>query len=166
MFQVGDVIVNSNNGVCRIEAVGKLNFSGMDKTRDYYTLRPLFDAGSTIFIPVDSDKVFMRAAMTKEDALNLIEQIKDIEPIWIQDEKSRESKYKEVLRSCDCNQLIQIIKTIFHRKKKRMDDGKKVTAVDERYFNLAENKLYGEIALALNMTKDEVKNYIKERMNA
>ena len=43
-----------------------------------------------------------------------------------------------------------------------MDDGKKVTAVDERYFNLAEGKLYGEMALALEMSKEEVKDYIKK----
>lgn len=164
MFQVGDVIVSSNNGVCRIEAVGKLNFGGMDKNRDYYTLIPLFESGSTVFVPVDSDKISLRLAITKDDALRLIKEMKELEPIWIQDEKSRESQYKEVLRSCDCTRLIQIIKTIYIRKQKRLGDGKKVTAVDERYFNLAENKLYGEIALALDMTKDEVKEYIKQRL--
>ena len=43
----------------------------------------------------------------------------------------------------------------------RAEDGKKVTEVDERYFRMAEDKLYGEIALAMHMEKSEVLSYIK-----
>jgi len=43
-------------------------------------------------------------------------------------------------------------------------EGKKVTAVDEKYFHLAENSLYGELAIPLEMTKEEVKKYVVERV--
>ena len=38
-----------------------------------------------------------------------------------------------------------IIKLICDRKEERVRQGRKVTAVDGRYFKLAENLLYGEL---------------------
>ena len=38
--------------------------------------------------------------------------------------------------------------------------GYKVTALDSRYFSLAESSLYGELAIALDKPREEVKSYI------
>ena len=72
--------------------------------------------------------------------------------------------YKNNRRSCDCREFISIIKTIHERKLKRLAEGKKVTASDEKYFSMAEDKLYGELAIALEMDKLKVKAYIKEKV--
>ena len=44
----------------------------------------------------------------------------------------------------------------------RLAEGKKVTASDERYFNMAEDKLFGELAIALGVEKSQMKS----KMNA
>lgn len=49
----------------------------------------------------------------------------DMEPLWVKDEKQRETQYKETLRKCDCRELIRIIKTIYHRMQSRIAEGKK-----------------------------------------
>ena len=46
------------------------------------------------------------------------------------------------------------------RNKKRTDEGKKGTAIDERYFELAENNLYSELAFALNKPKEDIGDII------
>jgi CarD family transcriptional regulator len=46
----------------------------------------------------------------------------------------------------------------------RIDDGKKVAAVDERYFRQAEDLLYGELAYVLQMKKEEMAAFIGDRM--
>ena len=76
------------------------------------------------------------------------------------DEKQRESQYKETLRKCDCRELLRIIKTIYQRMQARIAEGKKVTSSDERYFQLAEDRLYGEFAIALGIERDQVKDFI------
>ena len=43
--------------------------------------------------------------------------------------------------------------------------GKKVTAVDERYMKVAENELYGELSLTLGVPREKMEDYIKERLS-
>ena len=86
------------------------------------------------------------------------------ETIWIGNEKERESQYKEAVRSGDCRELVRIIKTIYLHKKERVDEGKKVAAVDERYFHQAEELLYEELAYALNMEVDQIGDYIASKI--
>ena len=48
----------------------------------------------------------------------------------------------------------------YHRKERRLADGKKATSTDERYFHAAEDILYGELGVSLGIGKDEVKDFI------
>lgn len=80
------------------------------------------------------------------------------------DEKRREDIYKTALRTCDCREWIKIIKTLYLRKMSRIAEGKKVTVSDGKYLHMAEERLYEELALALDMDKDEVVEYITEHV--
>ena len=86
--------------------------------------------------------------------------------MWIKDEKSRELAYKEAVKSCDSRELIRIIKTIYNRGKSRMAEGKRMTESDNKYFKLAEENLYAEIAMTLHMNRDEVKKFVIEHVKA
>ena len=66
---------------------------------------------SRIFYPVDGNKIVMRPVLTRQEAENIVSEIKDIEPMWIENDRQREEKYKEAISSCDCEKLICIIKT-------------------------------------------------------
>ena len=57
-----------------------------------------------------------------------------------------------------------IIKTLYLRKVERVGAGKKITTIDERYFKLAENYLHGELALALQVDKDDINQIIIENI--
>lgn len=164
MFEIGELIIYGGNGVCRVEKIGPIDTGMGTKDRMYYTLNPLKNKDSRIFTPVDNEKVIMRPTMTKEDALALIDQIQNVETLWIGDERRRETEYKEAVRKCDCREYVKIIKTIYLRKKARLADGKKVTAVDERYYAIAEENLYGELAVALGMDRDQAKTFVEQRV--
>ena len=51
---------------------------------------------------------------------------------------------------------VHVLKTLYLRRQSRLESGKKTTAVDERYFYLAEEQLYGELSFVLGKTKDEI----------
>lgn len=163
MFEVGDNIIHGGSGACRVENIGAIN-TGV-KGRIYYTLVPYYIKGSSVYTPVDSDKVFMRPVMTKEEVMDLINDIKDIETLWVKDEKKREEIYKNAIRSCDARELVKIIKTIYLRRKIRIAEGKKLTYSDEKYYRIAEDNLYGEVAVALSMTKDEAKEFVENKVD-
>lgn len=164
MFVVGDYIVYGNKGVCKVINIGVMNSIGIPKDKLYYTLEPVYTTGSKIFTPVDNEKVKMRPVMNKEEAIGLIEDIDNIDALWVQDEKRREMDYKEAVNKCDCRELVRIIKAIYLRKQSRLAEGKKVTSGDEKYFKIAEEDLYGELAIPLQMDRSQVKDFVIEKV--
>lgn len=160
MFGIGEYVVCGNKGVCVVENITTLNISGVDKEREYYILKPLYMAGSTVYVPVDSPKESMRSVFTREEAEKLIAAIPDIPLLTITNDKLSEQMYKECLKTNSCEELVKIIKTIYLRKQKRIEEGRKITAVDAKYFHIAEESLYGELAVALDMSRSDVEGYI------
>lgn len=164
MFRTGDYIHYSTNGLCRVEEVTTLDFDGADRSRLYYRLVPVEGKGSTIFTPVDNPKVSMRLAMTREEAVELIDSMPGIDTLWIPDERAREQRYKSAIASQDSSSWVQIIKTLYLRRQDRLAHGRKVTSTDEKYLRIAENLLYTELSMALGIRKEEMEAYIIKRL--
>lgn len=160
MFEKGEYVVCGSKGVCLVEDITTLDISGVDKERKYYILKPVYVAGSTVYLPVDATKESIRRILSKEEAKELIHVIPEIPLITITNDKLLEQEYRGCIRSNNCKEWIKIIKTIYLRKQKRIEAGRKVTAVDAKYFRLAEDNLYGELAVSLGMPREEVESYI------
>lgn len=165
MYKVGDCIVKPGNGVCVVKDILHLNMSGVDRNRLYYLLVPLEDDKEKIYMPTDTQTSNTRRVMTEEEAWKLIDKIPEVEEAWIENEKFREQKYKEAIKSGKPEALVSIIKVIHLRKKKRAQEGKKSTTVDERYFILAENYLYSELGYVFCKEKKEVQQLIADSIN-
>ena len=151
-----------NTGVCKIEDIGPLSIGSSDK--EYYTLVPVYGRNSKLYTDVDSDKVVIRPIMTKQESDALINEMEEIDALRIGDEKRREEIYKETMRTCDCKEWVRIIKTLYSRKMDRLSRGKKVTSSDERYLQMAEENLFGELAFSLQMPKEKVGEFIGEKI--
>lgn len=164
MFKVGDYIVHGRNGVCKVVDITHIDISGADKNQLYYTLVPMKSEDSKIFYPVDSDKVIMRPIVSREEVDNIVSEIEDIQPMWIDNDRQREEKYKEAICSCDCQQLICIIKTLYARNQERIAQGKRITYVDDRYLKEAKQNLHDEFSIALGIKPTEVEKYIEEHI--
>ena len=68
--------------------------------------------------------------------------------------------------NCNPEKLIAMIKNVSERNKKRSAQGKKITAIDERYFKKAENNLYTELAFALGRDKQEMQTVIADHLES
>lgn len=164
MFEKGEYIVYGTNGVCEVTDIKNMDLKGIPKDKLFYVLTPYNQKGSTLFTPIDSTKTVMRKVLTKEQAMELIDTMPEVEELYFSNEKIREEKYKECIRSCDCEQCIRVIKTLYLRKEEKQAQGKKFAATDERYLRMAEDNLYSELSVALGRTKKEVQNYIEEKL--
>ena len=165
MYKIGDYVVKPSSGVCRVDNIMHLDMSGVDRNRLYYLLVPVNDENGKIYYPVDSSAQQIRKVMTSQEVHELIERIPDIQEISISNDKLREQKYKEVVKSIEPESLLSIIKTTYLRKKDRLQKGKKNTVADENYLNLAEKMLFSELCLVLGKDKEEVHNLITESVN-
>ena len=155
-YENGDFVSKPVTGVCKIEDILYLTPEDKKNKKLYYLMKPVEDEKEKIYIPVSNSDSRLRLCLTKDEAWNLIERIPEIPTAWINNEKLREQSYKEAVKANDPEALVAIIKMIYQRKEKRLAQGKKCTATDARYFQLAENLLYMELGVALGKPKQEV----------
>ncbi len=166
LFEKGEYIVYGMTGVCRVSDITEMDLDGAGKNRLYYVLEPTSTRGSRIITPVEGNKNVMRRIMTSEEAYDLINRLEEIEGLGITEDKQRENRYKEALMTCDCRIWVGIIKTLYLRKKDRMNRGKRLTEVDERYMKKAKENLYGELAIPLGIPVSQVEAFITSRLYA
>ncbi|MDO5135409.1 MAG: CarD family transcriptional regulator [Eubacteriales bacterium] len=160
MFAPGDYVIYGHTGICQVVGTTTMNMDGVPKDRLYYVLRPDGATEGTIFTPVENPKVAIRRTMSKKEARELLDEIPGIETLDIANDKLREEKYRECMKTCESRELVRVIKTIQMRKKDRLSRRKKVTATDERYLKMAEDYLYAELSLLLDIPKKSIGSYI------
>lgn len=165
MFEIGDYLIYGSTGVCRVEAVGILQgISSADPNRQYYTLTPIYGAG-TIYTPVDG-KVFMRPVLTKAEAEELIDRIPEIREDACKgvDQRSMANQYQSFIQSHRCEDLVELIKSIYQKNQAMLRNGKKAAMTDKQYMKKAEHLLHGELAIALDIPLEEVAGYIADKI--
>lgn len=164
MFQVGDYVVDSTNGICKIEDTVKLDYA-TDKNKVYFLMIPVKELKAEVYIPIDKAEGRLRKTLTETQIYDLLDVINDINPITIENDKEREKVYREALGSGNPKLLVSVIKTLFFRREKRSQEGKKNTAIDDKYFKQAEEVLYSEIGFVLKLSNEDVKVMIKSKVS-
>lgn len=164
MFQVGEYIVYGINGICRVEEIGPSPYDPTD-ARTYYLLVPLNNpTRSTIYTPVDNDRVPMRRLMTKEEIDALLERFPVIELLSVPVEKQRREIYRSVIGALEPEGYVRIIKTVSQRRAELAAARKHFPATDLEYGRLAKHLLCSECAHVLGITEEAADNYIARRL--
>ena len=164
MFKINELVIYGSNGVCRIEGIGQPDFTGVEKGTSYYMLRPVHAKGSVIYSPIDNPRIAMRRIVTFEEAQELIDNIPYIDAIEESDRKILEAIYKKAINTCDCREWVKVIKTVYQKQENELNRGKPIGQVDKRYRKQAEDLLYGELCIPLNIPKESVEQYIAENV--
>lgn len=159
MFQPGDKIIYSGHGVCEVKEVCHPPVRGIDPGKLYYKLSPVYGT-EDIYVPVRTE-IFMRPAMTREEAEQLLRRLPRIK------EKSYHSPnhnvaqarlyYNSILSTHNCVLLLGLWKG-FHGK---MKGGKKLGLIDGEYMKRIEDLLCGELSVALDVSLAEAADRIK-----
>ena len=70
------------------------------------------------------------------------------------------------MSAVDCVDLIRMTKSIYAKKKDAESRQKKIGMTDEKYLRRAEDLLFGELAVALGISRDAVTDYIADRLGS
>lgn len=171
MYSCGDTVVYRHH-VCEVAALREGYFEG----KDYLELRTLFESSLKLFIAVDeADADALRPVMTKREALALIDSIADAEAIDEEAlkpdaptptllERRIKEEYDRHLKTFAPEDLVPIMKSVHERTVRRVGSGRQITATDKKYFDLAENLLCDELAVSLGIPRDDVKDFLVERV--
>ena len=160
MFKENDYVMYKKD-VCKIKEIRHNNMNGID----YYILVPIDDETLIIDVPTDNRMGYLRNIISKDEAENIIKEIKNIEPLENINDKNIENTYKNLIYNGTHKELNQIIKTSYLRNEARLNEKKKISEKDTKYFDLAEKYLYNELAISLNKSFDETKKYIINSMS-
>lgn len=166
MYQTGDFIVYGETGVCRVERVSEETMPD-GQTRWFYTLRPLYQT-CTIQTPADNGQVFMRPVISRTEAERLVEKIPtlEIEPYRGGVQREAAEYYRSRLQNYGCDDLIRLTMMLYRKMNRDRTTKRKVSAVDERFRKRAEDLLFGELAVALDIRKNDVPDYIAQKTGA
>jgi len=161
MYESGDLVVYGNTGVCRVEQVVRPYTRGAEREKDFYQLNPLYQDG-VIYTPVEGGKVPMRPVMSAEEARGLIDRIPSVqaEPCRERTLQLLAQRYQSALSSGSCLDLLKLTMSVHAKRREAEERNRRLGAVDEKYGRQAERLLFGELAVALHISMDEVRPYI------
>lgn len=157
MFKVNDYVIYKRDVCIILEEKLISNY-------EYFVLQSTIDDSLKINIPKNMSFKLLRHLNTKEDIEKLISKIKTI-PLLDVNSKNIEEDYKRCLRDETLESLIAIIKTSYFRNQSRLAHNKKMTDKDKYYYELAEKFLYNEIAYIYNITYEDAKKYVLDKLN-
>ncbi len=164
MFKIGEFIVYGTSGICRVEEICSSPYDKKD-TRAYYLLIPTHNPmGSTIYTPVDNDRVPMRRLMTREEIDALICAMPAIELVQVPAEKQRREIYRATIGALRPEGYVSVMKTVQRRREELTAARKHFPVSDMEYGRLARHLLYSECAHVLGLTEDGVEGYIADKL--
>ena len=125
-------------------------------TRDYYVLSPVYDTKNTIYVPADNQNLVakMKRLLTQEEIYAVIDAAQDNKAKWIEDDRARDVRFKEIIEQGDRKEIIGMIAAIFEHKQEAENRGKRLHSADEKLLGRAEKMIHEEIALVLNINDD------------
>lgn len=162
MYEIGSYIIKNTNGVCKVEGIVYPDNLAQAQNKQYYLLVPIGEPNGKVYVPVEQAANTTRNVMSREEVLALINRFDDIDEITVENEKQRETIYKENIKTRKPENLVAVLKMINSRKQERLSQGKKSTATDDRYFKLAEEYLFSEMCFVLGKDKKEIEQIIRK----
>ena len=157
MLSRGDAVVYKCRGMYKVEDIGTLNFSFADRKKKYYTLQSMEDSRDRAYVPKD-DESNIRRPVSREEAMDLISRMPDIEVLRVKNEKFREQEYKNCIADFCPENWIKVLKTLYKRTQNRGS----ITSMDKKYQMLLEHALYSEFSFALGIPANRMTQFIAE----
>lgn len=159
MFNIGEMIIYSAHGICKIDDICEKTVSGI--TRTYYVLHPMENNQQlTISTPINNDKVVMLELIQKEEAAEILESFKYPGIKWNDSHSMRLSLYTDIVNTGNRHEIAKVVNTIMRKKIEAELDGRKLYEQDRKLLDTAQKILFKELAISLNTTVDEINEMV------
>ena len=152
MFSVGDVVIYTTYGICRVADITEQN------NNKFYLLIPLSEAKTRLSLPIDNPitKLRVHSLLPKDSIIELLNEIPFMEPYWIDKDNDRKNHFSEVIKSGDRRETIKVIKSIRQHIEDIKDKGRKLHATDKSDIKDAEKLLIDEFSYVLDIDRQQM----------
>ena len=165
MYKVGDVIIYTLFGICKITEETERPFNG--QLNKFFILEPLSNQKTKMTVPQDNPIILARlhSLLSVDEVNTLIQEIPFIEPIWIDNDNQRKREFGETIKSGDQLKILQIMKSIYTHSLGLKDKGRKLHVSDEQCMKDGEKLILDEFSYVLNRDRNELLLEIKAKFD-
>lgn len=155
MFEVGGYVTYRAEGVCVIRDIRQERFGEAVET--YYVLSPLNDPRSTIFVPLQNQRLLdrMKPLLSPEDLVAMAKETAGERIPWQGDSRARNTVWREILSEGDTRQLMVMLHTIRAHEAEETEKGVRVTGIDLTAKAKGERLLLDQCSMTTNLTEEE-----------
>ena len=164
MFCVGDVVLYTTYGICKITDQIKRLFHGIEN--EYYVLVPLSESKTELTIPISNPitKERLHGLLDEKDIVEITNQIPYLEAYWIDNENERKKEFSDIIRSGDRINTLRVIKSIKYHQLSLVGKNRKLHACDEACMKEATKLIVDEFSYVLQIDKEDVQDKIRAEM--
>ena len=155
MLKVGEMVVYAATGLCEVidietKKIGKIS-------KDYYVLKPSASSTATVFIPTDNENLLkkVRRVLSKTEITELINEVKNTNPQWIEDDNDRKNKFKEIVSMGNRKDCLTVLRAIKYHQAELHDSGKRLHIADEIVMKDIIKIVCSEMAFVLNISIED-----------
>lgn len=166
MYQIGELVSYGTEGVCRVAELCEMKIGS--QRGQYYVLKPVFRENATVYVPLENPRLLARMrrlhSVGEIDAI-LRAAVSESLP-WIDDANERRQEYGKLLTENDSTRIVQLVRLLYLRRQELETAGKHLRSNDEQLLREAEKLLHDELAVVLQIPRQEVPAYIRSRIEA
>lgn len=157
MFSIGSYVIYRAEGVCVISDIREESFGAIGEKNKYYILSPLSDDRSTVFVPVDNEKLcsMIRRLLSADEIMELSASLREERIEWIPDSRGRNLRYKEILSLGDRRDIIVLANSILAIMKEGKASDKRLTGTDENALRRSKKMLFEEFRTTTDIASEE-----------
>lgn len=152
MYQIGEYIVHPGQGVCKVDEI-------VSEPQETYMLLPVSSRNPLrISFPVASEDR-LRPVLSAAEAQQLIDEYPEMVPDSYTERSMalEEEHFKNTIRRGTCRDSVRVVKTFRQRIADVKARNKKPPVAYERILKQASERSLAELAVALQMTPDDVR---------
>lgn len=163
----GQHVIYGASGICLIDDIKEISFYSGDTGKMYCILHPLKNKESAIYLPLDNKKLIakIRPLLTKKEIDDLLMGIADQIPEWENDRRRRAEIFNETLANGHTRELLLMIRCIYLKRSELLHKNKNLAVSDSNVLKAAEVLVEDEFSHVLNIQKDDVGEYIRNKLN-
>lgn len=166
MYESGTHIVYGVQGVCKV--IGKEKQLINRKRTEFLVLEPLVNSESRFFVPTQNPAAMSKilSILSREELESLMTSPQLREECWISHENIRKQHYRELLSSGDRVQILRMVYALYRYKEEQLAAGRKFHQIDDNFLRDAEKLICSEISLVMELTMEESREYLRNKLSA
>jgi len=154
MYNVGDLIIYSTHGLCKIEDICEKSFG--NATRTYYVMHPIEDTKLTISIPKAIGEKNMQSLMEKAEAQKVLQSFQRAGILWVEDARERHKKYSGIVKTGERKDISQVANTLMRKEDEVRRNKQKMSEQDRKMLESIQTILFQELAVSLDKSFEEI----------